>query len=48
MLEFMSHNQMYIVMAIVLLVWAGIVAYLLRLDRKVRDLEKSMRKESSI
>lgn len=46
MLEFMSHNQMYIVLSIVLLVWAGIVAYLLRLDRKVRDLEKSMRKES--
>jgi len=46
MLEFMSNNQMYIVLSIVLLVWAGIVAYLLRLDRKVRDLEKSMRKES--
>lgn len=46
MLEFMSHNQMYIVLSIVLLVWAGIVAYLLRLDKKVRDLEKSMRKES--
>ncbi|MEP0822874.1 MAG: CcmD family protein [Ignavibacterium sp.] len=42
----MSHNQMYIVLSIVLLVWVGIVAYLLRLDRKVRDLEKSMRKES--
>ncbi|GJQ20635.1 MAG: hypothetical protein HBSIN02_09900 [Bacteroidia bacterium] len=46
MVEFMSHNQMYIVLSIVLLVWAGIVAYLLRLDRKVRNLEKSMRKES--
>ncbi|MBI4418233.1 MAG: CcmD family protein [Ignavibacteriales bacterium] len=46
MLEFMSQNQMYIVLAIVLLVWMGIVAYLLRLDRKVKDLERTMKKES--
>jgi CcmD family protein len=46
MLEFMSQNQMYIVLAIVLLVWIGIVAYLLRLDRKVKDLEQAMKKES--
>ena len=39
MLEFMSHNQMYIVLGIVLLVWIGIVAYLVRLDRKVQRLE---------
>ena len=46
MLEYMSNNQMYIVLSIVLLVWAGIVAYLVRLDRKVRRLEEIANKES--
>lgn len=46
MLEFFSANQLYIVMSIILLVWAGIIAYLVRLDRKVKQLEQSMEKES--
>ena len=45
MLEFLSNNQMFIVLTIVLLVWAGIVAYLVRLDRKVSRLEQTMEKE---
>jgi CcmD family protein len=44
MLEFMSTNQMYIVLGIVLLVWIGIVGYLVRLDRKVKRLEDQMKK----
>jgi CcmD family protein len=44
MLEFMSNNQMYIVLGIVLLVWFGIVGYLVRLDRKVRRLEDQIKK----
>ena len=46
MLEFMTENQMYIVLSIVLLVWAGIVFYLVRLDRKVSRLEETLKKES--
>lgn len=46
MLEYMSANQMYIVLSLVLLVWAGIVIYLVRLDRKVRRLEEMAKKES--
>ena len=45
MLEFMTENQMYIVLSIVLLVWAGIVFYLVRLDRKVSRLEETLKKE---
>ncbi len=44
MLEFMSSNQMYIVLGIVLLVWFGIVGYLVRLDRKVQRLEDQIKK----
>ncbi len=37
---------MYIVLSIVLLVWAGSVVYLVRLDRKVSRLEETVNKES--
>ncbi|HTP81287.1 MAG TPA: CcmD family protein [Bacteroidota bacterium] len=45
MIDFFRANQLYIVLAIVLLIWAGIVAYLIALDRKVRKLEQSLRKD---
>jgi len=44
MLEFFANNQLFIVMTIILLIWAGIVFYLLRLDRKVKELEQSIKK----
>jgi len=44
MLEYFSSNQLFIVMTIILLIWAGIVFYLFRLDRKVKELEQSMKK----
>lgn len=44
MLEFFSSNQLFVVMTIILLIWAGIVFYLFRLDRKVKELEQSMKK----
>lgn len=46
MFEFMAQNQMYVVLSIVVLVWAGIVGYLVRLDRRVRQLEHLTGKES--
>jgi CcmD family protein len=42
--EFLSNNQMYIVLVIVLLIWAGIVGYLMRLEKKIKELEKAFRK----
>ncbi len=44
MLEFLTNNQLFIVMTLILLIWAGIVFYLLRLDRKVKELEQTMKK----
>ena len=38
--EFLSTNQMYIVLTIVLLIWGGIIAYLIRLEKKIKELEK--------
>lgn len=45
MLEFMSHNQMYIVLFVVLLVWSGIVMLLLRLEKRIRLLENQNKKD---
>ena len=44
MMEFLQQNQMYVVLTVVLLIWAGIVAYLWRIDRKVEKIENQMRK----
>lgn len=44
MLDFMAENQLFIVMTIILLIWVGIVVYLVHLDRKVKELEQSMKK----
>jgi CcmD family protein len=44
MLEFLSQNQMYIVLVIVLLIWAGIVWYLMRMDKRVTELENHSRR----
>jgi CcmD family protein len=35
---------MYIVLGVVLLIWIGIVGYLLRLDKKIQQLEKHFKK----
>jgi hypothetical protein len=44
MIEFLSQNQMYIVLVIVLLIWAGIVGYLLRIDHRLTLLENHSKK----
>ncbi len=45
MLEFMAQHQMYIVLGIVLLIWAGIVSYLVRLDGRLKRLEQRLKKD---
>jgi CcmD family protein len=43
MLQFLADHQQYIVLGVVLIVWAGILAYLMRLDARVKALEKQDR-----
>ncbi|MBM4162493.1 MAG: CcmD family protein [Ignavibacteria bacterium] len=45
MLEFLSQNQMFVVLVIVLLIWGGIIWYLLRLEKKLKHLEDHLNKE---
>jgi len=38
--QFLSHNAIYIVMIIVLIVWSGIFSYLFSLDKRIKKIEK--------
>ncbi len=42
--NFLQQNQMYVVLTVVLLVWAGILSYLWRIDKKVAKIENQMKK----
>lgn len=46
MYDFLSQNQLYIVLTITLIIWFGIVWYLIRLDKKIGQLEKQLKKDS--
>ncbi|MBF8247924.1 MAG: hypothetical protein HW374_724 [Bacteroidetes bacterium] len=39
--EFLNANQMYIVLIIVLLILGGIIFYLFRIERKIKELERA-------
>lgn len=41
MLEYLAEHQMYIVLGVVLITWAGIVWYLFTLDRRLKRLEET-------
>ena len=36
---------MYIVLVITLLIWSGIIWYLMRIDKKIGQIEKRMKKD---
>lgn len=40
--EFLSQNAIYIVLIIVLIVWAGIFLYMLNMDKRIKLIEKEM------
>ncbi len=44
MQEFLSQNSLFIVLIVVLVVWAGVFGYLYRVDKKVRNLENQLNK----
>jgi len=39
MYEFLEQNALYVVMLIVLMIWAGLFAYLFSIDKKIKELE---------
>jgi CcmD family protein len=41
-MEFLEKNAIYIVMIIVLIVWAGIFFYLLNIDKRIKNVEKEI------
>lgn len=41
--DFLQHNAIYIVMIIVLLVWAGIFFYLNNIDKRIKSVEKDIK-----
>jgi CcmD family protein len=41
-MEFLEKNAIYIVMIIVLIVWAGVFLYLLNLDKRIKNVEKEI------
>ncbi len=45
MSEFLSQNQLYIVLIVTLFIWIGIVLYLVRLDRKISRLEEQFKED---
>ena len=45
MIEFLNQNQMYIVLVIILLIWSGIIWYLVRIDKKIGQIEKRIKKD---
>ena len=43
MYAFLSQNALYVVLVIVLIGWLGIFSYLIRLDKKISQLEKKLK-----
>lgn len=39
---FLAHDKIYVVLVVVLLIWAGITFYLYRTDRRISLLERSV------
>ncbi len=40
MIDFMTQNATYVVLATALILWAGIAVYLQRVDARLRELEQ--------
>jgi CcmD family protein len=48
MYEFLQDNALYIVMIIVLIVWAGIFFYMLSLDKRIKGVEKEINSQKPV
>jgi CcmD family protein len=40
MYEFLTEHSLFIVLTIALIIWAGIMTYLLRMDKRISKLEE--------
>lgn len=40
MMEFLEKNSYYVVLIIMLIIWAGIFGYMMSMDKRVKKLEK--------
>jgi CcmD family protein len=43
-IDFLSQNSLYVVLAVVLAIWFGILFYLFRIEKRVARLEKELPK----
>ncbi len=43
----LAEDKLFVVLAVVLIIWAGIAYYLFKTDRQIKALEKSMAERSS-
>ena len=41
--QFFADNSLYVVLLIVLIIWAGLAVFMLRLERRVTDVQESLR-----
>ena len=44
MIDFLSQNSLFVVLAVVLAIWLGILAFLFRIEKRVARLEKDLPK----
>ncbi|CAN5399692.1 hypothetical protein BH10BAC6_BH10BAC6_07270 [soil metagenome] len=42
MMDFLTQNPTYVVLATALIIWVGIAWYLTRIERRLRSLEQSI------
>jgi CcmD family protein len=43
MQQFLEQNSLFVVLAIVLVIWTGIILYVLTVDKKIKKVEKEVR-----
>ncbi len=46
MYEFLAQNSLFVVLGIVLIIWFGIFVYVVKLDKKVSQLERQVNNQN--
>ena len=41
--QFLAENSLYVVLIIVLIIWAGLALFMMRLERRVTELQEAAR-----
>jgi len=47
MYEFLEKNSLYLVLIIALIIWVGIFAYLYKLGKRIKNLEKKLKENNN-